>query len=169
MNFPSEFLRPWLLPRGVGSSPQDDLLPWLHRTLGSLRASLLPHQKMSQGLVLSYPQIHLPTPSIREALIPFGKMAVEASRLYEMHNLKFEDYVSFEDLTEDYSLGISLSNSSEELFQRGEGGASPLWNSVRSISERKTKQNKTHVVKHQKITANHTHTKPDISINDFSA
>ena len=41
----------------------------------------------------------------------------------KMHNLKVESYVLFGELTEDYSPGYSLSNSSEELLQRGNGGA----------------------------------------------
>ena len=40
-----------------------------------------------------------------------------------MHNLKVENYVLFRELTEDYSPEDSLSGSSEELFQRGKGGA----------------------------------------------
>ena len=36
-----------------------------------------------------------------------------------MHNLKVESYVLFGDLTENYNLGISLSNSPKELVQRG--------------------------------------------------
>ena len=36
--------------------------------------------------------------------------------------LKVEIYVLFDDLSEDYGLGISLSDSSEELFQRYKGG-----------------------------------------------
>ena len=39
-----------------------------------------------------------------------------------MHNLKVVSEILFEDLTEDYSLGDSLSGSSEELLQRGKGG-----------------------------------------------
>ena len=41
----------------------------------------------------------------------------------ETHKLKVASYVLFGDLTEDYSLGDSLSGSSEGLFQRGKGGA----------------------------------------------
>ena len=40
-----------------------------------------------------------------------------------MHNLKVDSYVLFGELTEDYSLGDHLSDSSEELLQRGKGGA----------------------------------------------
>lgn len=40
-----------------------------------------------------------------------------------MHNLRTENYALFGRLTEDLSLGDSLSNSSEGLLQRGEGGA----------------------------------------------
>ena len=38
-------------------------------------------------------------------------------------HLKVRSYVLFGDLTEDYSLGVNLLDSSEELFQRGKGGA----------------------------------------------
>ena len=38
------------------------------------------------------------------------------------HLKKVRSYVLFGDLTEDYSLGVNLSDSSEELFQRGKGG-----------------------------------------------
>ena len=41
--------------------------------------------------------------------------------LEKKHNLKVDSYILFGDLTEDYSLGISLSDRSEELFQRGKG------------------------------------------------
>ena len=37
-------------------------------------------------------------------------------------HLKVRSYVLFGDLTEDYSLGVNLLDSSEELFQRGKGG-----------------------------------------------
>ena len=39
-----------------------------------------------------------------------------------MHSLKVVSEILLEDLTEDYSLGDSLSGSSEELLQRGKGG-----------------------------------------------
>ena len=39
-------------------------------------------------------------------------------RLEKMHNLKIENYVLFEDVTEDCSLGSSFSDSSEGLFWR---------------------------------------------------
>ena len=66
-----------------------------------------------------------------------------------MHNLKVASYVLFGDLTEDCSLGGgSLSDSSEELLQRGEGGAR-----IYSFCWEKKKQK--HAVEHQKITANH--------------
>ena len=39
-----------------------------------------------------------------------------------MHSLKVVSEVLLEDLTEDYNLGDSLSDSSEELLQRGKGG-----------------------------------------------
>ena len=35
--------------------------------------------------------------------------------------LKVEIYVLFDDLSEDYGLGISISGSSEKLLQRGTG------------------------------------------------
>ena len=41
----------------------------------------------------------------------------------KIYNLKFASSVLFRDHTEDYSLGDSLSDSSEELLQRGKGGA----------------------------------------------
>ena len=59
-----------------------------------------------------------------------------------MHSLKVEGYVLFRDITEDYILGNSLSDSSEEQFQRGKGGARIYG----SFSWKKT-----HVVKHQKL------------------
>ena len=64
------------------------------------------------------------------------------------HNLKVASYVLFRDLSEDYSPGDSLSESSEEMFQRGEGGATIY----RSFCWKKN------IVKHQKITANHKKT-----------
>ena len=39
-----------------------------------------------------------------------------------MHKLKVLSYVLFGDLTQDYNLGYSLSESSEELLQRGKEG-----------------------------------------------
>ena len=39
-----------------------------------------------------------------------------------MHNLQVASYVLFRDLTEDCGPGGILSDSSEELFQRGKGG-----------------------------------------------
>ena len=71
-----------------------------------------------------------------------------------MHNLKAENYVSFEDLSPRYS----LSDSSQGLFQRVKGGA----RIYRSFAEKKTKQNKKHIVEHQRITANNLKN-PDIS------
>ena len=56
------------------------------------------------------------------------------------HNLKAENYVVFSDVTEDYSPGISLLVSSEELFQREKGGARIYG----SFTEKQT--NKNHVV-----------------------
>ena len=51
----------------------------------------------------------------------------------------------------------SLSDSSEELFQRGKGGA----RIHRSLLEKKKKKP---VVEYQEVTANHTHTKtPDFT------
>ena len=41
----------------------------------------------------------------------------------KMHYLKVEDYVLFSGFTEDLSPGYSLSDSSEGLFQRGNGRA----------------------------------------------
>ena len=38
-----------------------------------------------------------------------------------MHNLKVENYVLFGRLTKDYSLGYTVSESSEGLLQRGKG------------------------------------------------
>ena len=57
-----------------------------------------------------------------------------------MRNLKAENYVVFSDVTEDYSPGISLLVSSEELFQREKGGARIYG----SFTEKQT--NKIHVV-----------------------
>ena len=42
----------------------------------------------------------------------------------KIHNLKVENYVLFSRLSEDLSLEHSLSDSSEQLLQRGKGGAS---------------------------------------------
>ena len=42
----------------------------------------------------------------------------------KIHSLNVKSYVLFGNLTEDYSLGDSLSDSSEELFQRDKRGAS---------------------------------------------
>ena len=65
----------------------------------------------------------------------------------KLHSFIFVSHVLFGDLTEDYSLGSSPSDNSEELFQRGKGGGKmyrTFWKKV---------------VEHQKITVNHTHTK----------
>ena len=71
------------------------------------------------------------------------------------NNLKASGYVLLTNLSEDYSLGDSLSGSSEELFQRGK--EEPIY--IEAFAEIKNK-----VVEHQKITANHTHTQnTDIS------
>ena len=40
----------------------------------------------------------------------------------QMHKLKVLSYVLFGDLTQDYNLGYSLSESSEELLQRDKEG-----------------------------------------------
>ena len=53
-------------------------------------------------------------------------------------------------LTEDFSLGYSVSDSSEGQFQRGKGRA----RIYSSFSEKQTNKNN-HVVEHQKFTANH--------------
>ena len=45
-----------------------------------------------------------------------------------MHNLKVENYILCGKLIENYSLGDSLSESSEEMVQRGKGGARALTN-----------------------------------------
>ena len=75
-----------------------------------------------------------------------------------MHNLRVASYVLFGNLTEDHSLGDRLSNSSEELLQRGRGGY------IGGFAENKQTN---HGVEHQKITANY---KTQISqVNDFSA
>ena len=42
-------------------------------------------------------------------------------RKRKMHNLKVVSSVLFGDLTEEYSLGGSLSDRSEDLLQRGKG------------------------------------------------
>ena len=47
-----------------------------------------------------------------------------------MHSLKVVSEVLLEDLTEDYNLGDSLSDSSEELLQRGKGGVRHVEESV---------------------------------------
>ena len=39
----------------------------------------------------------------------------------KLHSFTFVSHVLFGDLTEDYSLGNSPSDNSEELFQRGNG------------------------------------------------
>ena len=49
------------------------------------------------------------------------KWGEKKGREQEPHNLKVESHVLFGDLTEDYSPGISLSDSSEELCQSGNG------------------------------------------------
>ena len=50
-------------------------------------------------------------------------MGKEACQLKKTHNLKAKNYVLFRVITEDDSQESSLSESSEELLQRGEGGA----------------------------------------------
>ena len=47
-----------------------------------------------------------------------------------MHSLKVVSEVLLEDLTEDYNLGDNLSDSSEELLQRGKGGVRHMEESV---------------------------------------
>ena len=64
-----------------------------------------------------------------------------------MHNLKVDNYVLFSGHIEDLSLGDSLSDSSEGLFQRGKG-------EVRIYRSSNKQTNKNHVVEHQKITTN---------------
>ena len=62
-------------------------------------------------------------------------------------NLKVVSWVLFKDLTEDYSLGDSLSDSLEELFQSNKEGA----RIYRSFFVGEITQ---HIVKHEKITTN---------------
>ena len=46
----------------------------------------------------------------------------------EMHKLKVENYVSFSGLTEDLSLGCSLSDSSEDCSEEvREAEKKPMW------------------------------------------
>ena len=47
-----------------------------------------------------------------------------------MHSLKVVSEALLEDLTEGYNLGDSLSDSSEELLQRGKGGVGHVEESV---------------------------------------
>lgn len=47
-----------------------------------------------------------------------------------MHSLRVVSEVLLEDLTEDYNVGDSLSDSSKELLQRGKGGARHMEESV---------------------------------------
>ena len=62
------------------------------------------------------------------------------------HNLKVESSVLFSDPPlRTHSPGFSLSESSEELFQRSKGG--PVYTGV--LAEKKN------VVKHQKVAVNH--------------
>ena len=65
-------------------------------------------------------------------------------------------------LTEDYSLGDSLSDSSEELLQKGNGGVRIYMNSSAVVEARGE-----HVVEHQKIITNYKEQKSEL--NDFSA
>ena len=74
-----------------------------------------------------------------------------------MHNLEVESYILFRNLTEDNSLGNNLSDSSEELFQRGKGEAR-IYKSFRW--KKKCSQTSKDYCKSQKT---------DISIDDFSA
>ena len=55
-----------------------------------------------------------------------------------MHNLKVENYVLFDRLSEDLLLGDSLSDSSEGLFQSSNGG----YRIYRSFWEKIKKKNK---------------------------
>ena len=78
-----------------------------------------------------------------------------------MYNLNVENFI--QDITEEDSLGYSLSGSSEELSQRREGGA----RRYKSFLLKKQKTTAIKGVKHQNITANH---KNHISqVNDISA
>lgn len=63
---------------------------------------------------------------------------------------KIATYVLFGDLAEDYSLGDSFSDSSEEQFWRGKERARMY--SIGIFARRKQTK---HLVEHQKITANH--------------
>lgn len=47
-----------------------------------------------------------------------------------MHSLRVVSEVLLEDLTEDYNVGDSLSDSSKELLQRGKGGVRHMEESV---------------------------------------
>ena len=81
-------------------------------------------------------------------------------QLKKTHNLKVENYVLFEVVIEDCS--HSLSDSSEELFQRGKEGAR-LYSSF-CLQKKKKK----HIAQHQKIIVNHKKTQTS-EVNDFSA
>lgn len=69
-------------------------------------------------------------PSYIESLTP--EMLKSKNNLCQqrrkMHNLKVENYILCGKLIENYSLGDSLSESSEEMVQRGKGGARALTN-----------------------------------------
>ena len=73
--------------------------------------------------------------------------------LNKMHNLKAENYVVLSNVTEDYSPGISLLVSSEELFQREKGGTRIYGSFCWKANKQKP------CSKHQKITADHTKTR----------
>ena len=69
-------------------------------------------------------------PSYIESLTP--EMLKSKNNLCQqrrkMRNLKVENYILCGKLIENYSLGDSLSESSEEMVQRGKGGARALTN-----------------------------------------
>ena len=76
-----------------------------------------------------------------------------------MYNLKAGSYVLLGDIAEDCSLGGSLSDSSGTVPKRS-GWSQDTFIGVFA-------ENKKHVVKHQKITANHKN--QTSQVNDFSA
>ena len=85
------------------------------------------------------------------SLLDFDYFQCEVSHMpvdwKKTHNLKVQIYILFRKRTEDCSLGDSLSDSSEELLQRGQG-------EVRSFCWKCINKNKC-VVEYQKMTANH--------------
>ena len=50
-------------------------------------------------------------------------VSLQVCRLKKMHNLKVENYVLYNGLTDDLNQRDSFSDSSEGLFRRGKGGA----------------------------------------------